>query len=60
MPDNFFIAGTDSQQSSRGSAMALELHPLRFELQILLSSLPWASKQTYRVSTLEILLSWLP
>ena len=34
--------------------MALEIHPLRFELQILLSSLPWTPKQTYRASALEI------
>ena len=35
-------------------AMVLELHPLRFELQIWFSSLPLAPSQTHRASSLEI------
>ena len=34
--------------------MALELHPLRFELQIWFSHLLWALKQTHGASSLEI------
>ena len=34
--------------------MVLELHPLRFELQIWLSRLTWAPKQTHGDSSLQI------
>ena len=46
----------DAQKQTKALllAMAVELHPLRFELQIWLSCLPWAPKQTHIASSLEI------